>query len=132
MRDNGLSVREHEIVDLVRKGARNKEIAEALMISSNTVKTHIGRIMAKLNAVNRTQLAFYATDNTTPQVEWRNSVRVIRRCLEEMEPRGPLSIIAYKQALKTAKELTVALCRAIGHTPNRGGTRCYDCGESLV
>jgi DNA-binding NarL/FixJ family response regulator len=55
-----LSPREQEVLQLVAKGAGNKEIASALFISENTVKTHLRNIMDKLHLANRSQAAAYA------------------------------------------------------------------------
>lgn len=55
-----LSPREGEVLQLVAKGATNKEIGEALFISENTVKTHLQNIMEKLHLANRSQAAAYA------------------------------------------------------------------------
>jgi LuxR family maltose regulon positive regulatory protein len=50
-----LSPREREILSFIANGASNQEIAETLVIAPNTVKRHIGHILAKLGASNRTQ-----------------------------------------------------------------------------
>jgi len=55
-----LSPREDEVLQLVAQGATNKEIADSLFISENTVKTHLRNIMDKLHLVNRSQAAAYA------------------------------------------------------------------------
>ena len=55
-----LSPREDEVLRLVSQGATNKEIAESLYISENTVKTHLRNIMDKLHLANRSQAAAYA------------------------------------------------------------------------
>ncbi len=55
-----LSPREGEVLQLVAKGATNKEIADSLFISENTVKTHLKSIMEKLHLANRSQAAAYA------------------------------------------------------------------------
>ena len=55
-----LSPREGEVLQLVAKGATNKEIADSLFIAENTVKTHLKNIMSKLQLENRTQAATYA------------------------------------------------------------------------
>lgn len=52
--ENVLSIREADILTLVKEGATNKEIAEKLFISNNTVKTHLLNIYTKLNVHNRT------------------------------------------------------------------------------
>jgi DNA-binding NarL/FixJ family response regulator len=57
---SGLSHRETEILQEVAKGASNKEIAGALFISENTVKTHLRNILEKLHLANRSQAAAYA------------------------------------------------------------------------
>lgn len=55
-----LSRREAQIVELVGKGYKNKEIAGALFISEPTVKSHMQRIFKKLNVNGRPQLITYA------------------------------------------------------------------------
>jgi DNA-binding NarL/FixJ family response regulator len=55
-----LSPREDEVLRLVAQGATNREIADSLYISENTVKTHLRNIMDKLHLANRSQAAAYA------------------------------------------------------------------------
>jgi DNA-binding NarL/FixJ family response regulator len=55
------SEREKEVLQLVAEGKTNREIAEALFISENTVKTHLKNILDKLHLKNRSQAAAYAT-----------------------------------------------------------------------
>jgi len=55
-----LTPREGEVLQLVAQGATNKEIADSLFISENTVKTHLRNIMEKLHLANRSQAAAYA------------------------------------------------------------------------
>ncbi len=50
-----LTIREVEILKLIVTGASNREIAETLVISENTVKSHITRILGKLHAKSRTE-----------------------------------------------------------------------------
>ncbi|MGE5371392.1 MAG: LuxR C-terminal-related transcriptional regulator [Solirubrobacterales bacterium] len=52
---NPLSKREREILQYVASGATNNDIAEALVISLSTVKTHLNNVMGKLEAANRTE-----------------------------------------------------------------------------
>jgi DNA-binding NarL/FixJ family response regulator len=44
-------------------GRTNREIAEALFVSEETVKTHIGNILGKLQLTHRTQALIYALKN---------------------------------------------------------------------
>jgi DNA-binding NarL/FixJ family response regulator len=55
-----LSPREQEVLELLTKGATNKEIAASLGISNNTVKNHLKNILEKLHLQNRVQAAAYA------------------------------------------------------------------------
>ncbi|QPC80944.1 response regulator transcription factor [Phototrophicus methaneseepsis] len=55
-----LSEREQEVLELIATGKTNKEIAEVLCITENTVKTYLGNILAKLHLQNRIQAAVYA------------------------------------------------------------------------
>ena len=50
-------MREVEVLREVARGATNSEIASRLCISENTVKNHVGNILAKLNLRNRREAA---------------------------------------------------------------------------
>ena len=51
----GITRRELEILELIASGLSNREIAEKLFVSENTVKTHSSRLFDKLSAKRRTQ-----------------------------------------------------------------------------
>jgi DNA-binding CsgD family transcriptional regulator len=51
----GITPRELQILELIAAGMSNREIAEKLFVSENTVKTHSSRIFDKLDAKRRTQ-----------------------------------------------------------------------------
>lgn len=55
-----LSPREMEVLELLTRGATNREIASKLYISENTVKNHLKNILEKLHLKNRVQAATYA------------------------------------------------------------------------
>jgi len=55
-----LTERERETIRLLAKGASNKEVAEKLVITENTVKIHVKHILEKLQLRNRQQAAVYA------------------------------------------------------------------------
>jgi len=61
--DNGLTPKETEILQLIARGASNKDIARELFISSNTAKTHVYNIFKKINVTNRLQAAIWAGKN---------------------------------------------------------------------
>lgn len=58
--ENDLTEREIEVLHLLAQGASNPQIAEELVITVNTVKSHISHILTKLQLENRTQAATYA------------------------------------------------------------------------
>jgi DNA-binding NarL/FixJ family response regulator len=61
----GLTVRESELLTLVAMGLRNDEIAEALFVSANTVKSHLKSVFRKLDVRNRAEaIAAVAGDPT--------------------------------------------------------------------
>ena len=57
-----LSPREVEVLSLMSQGLTNAEIADALTLSPNTVKTHVKSITSKLGVADRTQAAVYAVE----------------------------------------------------------------------
>jgi NarL family two-component system response regulator LiaR len=55
-----LTERELDILKLVAQGLSNQDIAENLVISERTVRTHVSNILSKLHLANRTQATLYA------------------------------------------------------------------------
>jgi DNA-binding CsgD family transcriptional regulator len=53
-----LSRRELQVLEMIATGAKNAQIADRFVISQNTVKSHVSRILQKLPATNRTEAAF--------------------------------------------------------------------------
>ena len=65
-----LTEREREVLALIGRGLNNQEIADELVISPATAKTHVGRVMSKLEARDRSQLVViaYETGLVEPRV----------------------------------------------------------------
>ena len=59
---SGLTQREREVLTDIAAGLTNSEIAEDLCLSESTIKTHIGRILAKIGARDRVQAVIFAYD----------------------------------------------------------------------
>lgn len=58
--EDPLTEREVDVLKLVARGLSNQEIADRLVLSERTVRTHISNILGKLHLANRTQVALYA------------------------------------------------------------------------
>ena len=65
-----LTDREREVMALVAEGLSNDEIAERLVISPTTAKTHVSRTMIKLGARDRAQLVVYAYETGLVAPGW--------------------------------------------------------------
>jgi two-component system nitrate/nitrite response regulator NarL len=68
-----LSQREHEVLCCLMAGYSNKRIARMLCVSEATVKVHVKSILRKLNVLNRTQAAMWATSRGLEALDQRGS-----------------------------------------------------------
>lgn len=62
-KEETLSQREFQVLELITKGCKNRQIALALMIEERTVRFHVENILDKLNVNNRTEAVSYAFKN---------------------------------------------------------------------
>jgi DNA-binding NarL/FixJ family response regulator len=84
-----LNAREREIAVAVGEGKSNAEISATLYLSVPTVKTHVSRILTKLDLNNRVQIALLAHDAGLLD-ETRSPIAEARHPLRPTEPRsGP-------------------------------------------
>lgn len=66
-KDALLNPQERRILGLIAEGKTNKEIAQILMLSNNTIKNYVSGILSKLNFSNRAEAAAYAVRNNLGQ-----------------------------------------------------------------
>jgi RNA polymerase sigma factor (sigma-70 family) len=69
---DSLTEREREVMKLVAEGLSNQEIAERLVVSPATAKTHVSRAMVKLGARDRAQLVVFAFESGLARPGWRD------------------------------------------------------------
>lgn len=58
-----LTTRERDVFDLLAKGLSNRQIAETLFVEESTVRTHVKRVLQKLNLRDRVHVVIYAYEN---------------------------------------------------------------------
>jgi DNA-binding CsgD family transcriptional regulator len=63
LRRRGVTVREHEVLDLVAAGLTNQQISHRLYLSSRTVEKHVSSLLAKTGAPGRVALAAFASES---------------------------------------------------------------------
>jgi DNA-binding NarL/FixJ family response regulator len=68
---DALTDREREVVSLVAEGLSNDEIAQRLIMSAATAKTHVSRAMIKLGARDRAQLVVFAYESGLVRPGWQ-------------------------------------------------------------
>jgi DNA-binding NarL/FixJ family response regulator len=56
----GLSRRERDVLEQIRLGLTNRQIAERLVVSTNTINKHVQSVLRKLGVSNRVQAAIFA------------------------------------------------------------------------
>jgi DNA-binding NarL/FixJ family response regulator len=72
---NSLTEREREVLTLVAAGLSNDEIAERLVLSPATAKTHVSRILTKLDSRDRAQLVVLAYESGVVTPRWLDASR---------------------------------------------------------
>ena len=78
--EDKLTPREHEILDLVGQGCRNREIAKRLFISAETVRWHLRGLYAKIGVKDRLTAAAFAVEHPGPSPRMpAGSQRTVRR-----------------------------------------------------
>jgi len=69
---DALTDREREVMVLVAQGLSNEEVAGRLVLSPATARTHVGRVLAKLGARDRTQLVVLAYETGLVRPGWQS------------------------------------------------------------
>jgi DNA-binding CsgD family transcriptional regulator len=137
-----LSDREREILALVATGATNQQIARALYISPNTVKTHLRNIFAKLGVESRTEATLFAIQRGLVVVEGQEGGAPEAGAIEPPTPEAALERywasqrglrpLGWARSLALAASLLLALLVLLWPGPRPSGaqpgadTRLFD------
>ena len=115
-----LSRRELQVLEMIATGAKNSQIADRFVISQNTVKSHVSRILQKLPAANRTEAAFRyielygapspsaAANGAIPQTDRITAASATRATVSAV-PRGDGMVLT----LQDGRDLEVPLLEEI-------------------
>ncbi|EUA65637.1 bacterial regulatory s, luxR family protein [Mycobacterium xenopi 4042] len=77
-----MTAREAEVLRLVARGASNKEIAAALVISEKTARNHVERIYAKIGVSNRIGASLYAMQHGLVARRYRRGIEANASCAD--------------------------------------------------
>ena len=64
-----MTEREREVLGLIAQGRNNREIAEKMVVSESTVKTHVSNVLNKLGLEDRTRAAIWALKHGLGEAE---------------------------------------------------------------